>query len=61
MSVEGPCSFLLRCCPVVAETVTNGFRGLTYVYFGAFCADDGIDEVSAGTCEVVGEGGGFVW
>ena len=33
----------------------DGFRGLTYIYFGAFGADDGIDEVSAGTCEVVGE------
>ena len=56
VAVEGPGSLLLSCCPVVAEAVSKGFGGLTNIYFGAFTADDTIDEVSTrageGICEV---------
>ena len=55
VAIEGPCSLLLRCCSVVAETVAYGFRCLAYVHFETFRTDDNIDQVCTRTCEVVSE------
>ena len=55
VAIDGPCSLLLRCCPVVAETVADGFRCLAYVHFGTFSARDDIDEISARAGELVSE------
>ena len=50
VAVDWPCSLLLRCCSVVAETVADGFRCLAYLHFGTFRTDDDIDKVYTGTC-----------
>ena len=55
VAVDGPCSLLLRCCSVVAETVADGFRCLAYVYLGTFRTDNSIDKVCTGTRKVVSE------
>lgn len=54
VAVDWPGSPLLCCCPVVMEAVTDGFS-LPYVYFEAFLAYDGIDEVGARAGEFVCE------
>ena len=40
---------------MVVEIVLDGFRGLSYVYFGAFVTYDGINEVGARAGEFVCE------
>ena len=53
--VDGPCSLLLRCCSVVAETVADGFSCLAYVHLGTFRTDDSMDKVCTRTCKAVSE------
>ena len=41
--VDGPGSLLFGSIPVVAETVSDGLAGMTYLHFGAFVTDDTVD------------------